>query len=224
MRINSITPVWKEYLNDFINIVSLDPSSANKRLVCHELYQYFFFLSMASGSGQFIDKECDSNMTPAEADSILISARDVDLRCPPWLNISFDFGVAKIKADCSTYGIEGGAILQGSYDHDFKTGASTLAIGVGVKAKFFDVFGSAGVKQMVYLTIDNNNSFSDFGLKGSAGISAGGNPLPIDVLGETIKIGGTLSGVDAGYTLGINSGFNSSVKGTGVLSGLINLK
>src|SRR5207237_840741 len=41
MRINFMTPVWKDYVNDLINILSLEPTSANKRYASHVVMQYF---------------------------------------------------------------------------------------------------------------------------------------------------------------------------------------
>ncbi len=224
MRINAVRPVWKEYVNDLINIVSLDPSAANKRYVSHVIYQYFLFLATASEAGQFIDMpmECNSKMTSAQADSVIQSSRDIDLSCPAWLNLELDVQVAKIKADCSKYAIEAsGSIFRGGFERDFKTGTSTLSAGVGIKAKFFAEVGGAEMKQMVYVSWDNNNRFCDLGLKGTAAVKIGDNPFKI--VDGFAKVGATVAGVEGGYTLGINSGFNSSVKGKGIIADFIKI-
>jgi tetratricopeptide (TPR) repeat protein len=223
MHISTIAPVWKDYLNDLINIVSLDPTSANKRYVCQVISEYFTFLAIASTSGVFTDPpmECYTKMTAAEADSVIQSSRDVDLSCPSWLNIEFDAHYAKIKADCSKYAIEGGELFRGEFEHNFKTGTSTLAGGLGVKAKFFAGAGGVDMKQMVYVSWDNNNNFTDLGIKGKASVKIGDNPIRVaDGIG---KIGGTVAGVEAGYTYGLNSGFNSSVKGKGIIADFIKI-
>ena len=218
MRINVITPVWKAYLNDLINIVSLDPTSANKRYVSHIIMQYFSYLAFASQSGVFIDPpaECNTNLTKAQADSIIESSRDIDLHCPKWLNMELDLQIGKIKADCSKYSLEGGELFRAGYEHNFKTGTSTLSAGVGVKAKFFLGAAGADIKQMVYVSFDNNGEFSDFGLKG--GVSIKLNDSPSSISDGIIKVGTTVAGVEGGYTLGINSGFNPIIQGKGIIA------
>jgi hypothetical protein len=218
MRINAITPVWKLYINDLINIVSLDPTSANKRYVSHIISQYFTYMAFASQSGVFLDPpmECNSNLTKAEADSIIESNRNVDLQCPKWLNIELDLQIGKIKADCSKYALEGGELFRAGYEHNFKTGTSTLSAGVGVKAKFFLGAGGVDVKQMVYVSFDNNGEFSDFGLKGGASVKL--NDTPSSVSDGIIKVSTIVAGAEGGYTLGINSGFNPIIKGKGIVA------
>lgn len=193
-------------------------------MVYGNVAQYFNFLSMAWGSAQFMDPpaSCSNiDLTTEEANQIIKSSRDLSLNCPSWLNIEFDFKAAKFKADCSKYAIEVGQGLQASYEKDFKTGTSTLAAGIGVKAKFWHL-GKASAKQMIYISCDNNNEFSDIGLKGSAGASLGltDESLAVDDVG---KIATTLVGVEAGYTLGVSSGYGY-VKGSGLLKDYIKLE
>ncbi|WP_407520238.1 hypothetical protein PDL71_09275 [Lacibacter sp. MH-610] len=214
--------IWREYINDLINIVSLEPSAGNKIMVYKALHGYFIFLS-GTGMGQFLDPpmECSVQLNTNEADSIIASSRNVDLKCPQALNIEFDVVIAKLKADCNKYAIEGGKLLQGMYEHNFRTGTTTLAAGVGLKAKFFKETGSADIKQMVYISFDNNNEFSDFGLMGKASVKIADNPISV---GEKGKIGGTIGGIEGGYTLGMNSGWKSYVKGTGALADFIKIQ
>jgi tetratricopeptide (TPR) repeat protein len=219
-RINFVTGVWKQYINKLINIVSLDPGSSNKRYVSGAVSEYFLFLGMASQAGIFLDppSECYSNITTEVADSIIASSRIIDLNCPNSLNLEIDLQVAKLKADCSKFSISGGQGLRLGFERNFKTGTSTLSGGVGIKANFLKA-GGADVSQMLYVSWDNNNSFSDFGLKMNGSIKVGGTPVSI---AEGIAgVGGTIAGIDGGYSLGINSGFNVTVKGKGLLSDVI---
>jgi tetratricopeptide (TPR) repeat protein len=219
-RINFISGVWKQYINKLINIVSLDPSSANRRYVCGIVSEYFLFLGIASQAGIFPDppSECHTNITSAAADSIIESSRQIDLHCPPSLNLEIDLQVAKLKADCSKFSISGGQGLRLGFDHSFKTGTSTLSGGVGMKASFLNA-GGVDASEMLFISWGNNNQFSDFGLKVGASVKVGGTPLSIaDGIAE---VGGTIAAVEGGYSLGINSGFNVSVKGKGLLSDVI---
>ena len=223
-RISTVLPRWRHYINGLVDIVSLDPSLGNKKMVYHNVQQYCVFLMQAWGSGQFPDPppECNTTLTTEEADQIIKSSRDPNINCPQWLNLEFDFKAVKLKADCSKYAVEVGQVLQGAYEKEFKTGKSTIAAGVGVDAKFWH-FGKASAKQMAYITFDNNNEFADFGVKGQAGANVG---IEIDALevGEIGKVNTTLIGIEAAYTAGISSGFTGSVQGEGFLKEYINLE
>nr|WP_294906291.1 hypothetical protein [uncultured Lacibacter sp.] len=215
--------IWREYLNDLINIVSLDPSAGNRIMVYRNLQQYFVVLAQCWGSGQFIDPpmECSVILSTAEADSIIASARNLDLSCPQWLNIEIDVKVAKLKADCNKYAIEAGKFWQAGYEHNFRTGTTTLSAGVGVKAKFFANTGGADLKAMVYVSFDNNNEFSDVGIMGKASVKIGDTPFVL--AGGNGSAGGTLGGTEGVVKLGLNSGFTSGVKGTGALAEVVKI-
>lgn len=215
--------IWREYLNDLINIVSLDPSAGNKIMVYHNLKQYFIVLGQCWSSGQFLDPpmECSVSLTTDEADSLIASSRNLDLSCPAWLNIEVDVKVAKIKADCSKYALEVGKLWQASYEHNFRTGTTTLAAGVGAKAKFFANTGGADLKAMVYVSFDNNNEFSDVGIMGKASVKIGDTPFVL--AGGNGSAGGTLGGTEGVVKYGLNSGFTSAVKGTGALAEVVKI-
>ncbi|MGB8191435.1 MAG: hypothetical protein WCF67_05925 [Chitinophagaceae bacterium] len=216
---------WKSYLNQMIAIVQLDPSLANQMMVYRAVSAYFTFLSQAmrySGTAQAASYDllqCKGMNSIADADSVIKADRDWRLQCPSWLNIEVDVEVAKIKADCSKYGIEVGTGLIGQYEYDFKTGSSTLAAGMGVKAKFFAGIGKASIKQLVYVTFDNNNQFSDFGLRTKAEVGIGDTPINIG----PVKVGGTIAGIEGNTQISINTGFTSNVKGKGVLADFIKI-
>jgi tetratricopeptide (TPR) repeat protein len=208
-RINFVSGVWKQYINKLINIVSLDPSPANRRFVCGKISEYFLFLGTACQSGQLLDppSECHVNMTASEADSIIESSRKVNLNCPEGLKLNLKLKMINIKADCENYSLSGSyGIFKGGYSHSFKTGSSTLSAGVGLKADFFKAVGKASISQMVYVSWDNNNNFTDLGLKGGAGMGLDENLL----------------GVDAEYTLGINSGYHGDIKPKGLILDVVN--
>ena len=66
----------------------------------------------------------------------------------------------------------------------------------GRKSKFLSGAGGADVKQMVYVSFDNNNEFSDFGLKGAASVKL--NDTPSSISDGIIKVGSTLPVLKAG--------------------------
>ena len=214
---------WKVYLNDLINIVSLDPSAGNRIMVYRNLQQYFVVLAQCWGSGQFIDPpmECSVSLTTAEADSLIASSRNLDLSCPSWLNVEIDVKVAKIKADCNKYVIEAGKFWQANYEHNFRTGTTTLAAGVGGEAKFFGGIGGAELKGMFYVSFDNNNQFSDAGIMGKAEVKIGDTPFTF--AGGGGSAGGIVGSTEGTIKLGINSGFTSGVEGNGALAEVVKI-
>ncbi len=225
-RYNIVNTRWKEYINAMISYVQLNPTAGNKKMVYNTVADYFGFLGNTIATAVCFEDnpgECiPAQMSTEEADGIIEANHNIDFNCPNWLNLELDVQVAKIKADCSKYALEGSAaVFRGGYEHNFKTGTSTLSAGVGVKAKFFAGAGGADIKQMVYVSFDNNNEFSDFGLKGTASVKVG--DTPVDIAGGIAKVGGIVAGVEGGYTLGINSGFNSSVKGKGIIADFIKI-
>ncbi|HEY0678159.1 MAG TPA: hypothetical protein VGD17_07725 [Chitinophagaceae bacterium] len=216
---------WKSYINQLIAIVQLDPSLSNKMMVNKTVGGYFTFLATAllfSATGEAVSQTlptCDIKLDLEKADSVITADRNWNLQCPKWLNIEVDVEVAKIKADCSKYGIEVGSSVIGQYEYEFKTGRSTLAAGMGVKAKFFAGIGKASMKQLAFITFDNNGEIADFGSRTKAEVGIGDTPIKI---GPT-KVGGTIIGIEGNFQIGIIGGMTSNVKGKGVIADFVNI-
>lgn len=97
-----------------------------------------------------------------------------------------------------------------------------FSAGIGIGANFNGLL-KASASEMLYVSFDQNNQFSDFGTTGNVGASVGwqSESLIADGIG---KLSGTVAGINGGYTLGVNSGFTASVKGKGVLDDFIKLE
>jgi hypothetical protein len=197
---------WKSYINGCVDIEQLAPTNAGKKSVYKVVADYFGFLitSLQVVAEESPPAECMVKMTEQEADAIITANHDPKLDCPDWLKIKVGFSIVSLEADCSHYALEGGEGLLSGYEKNFKTGVSTWSIGAGMEANYKDWI-EAGVKQMVYISYDNNGQVSDYGLKGSS------------------EVGTVIAGAEAGYTLGINSGWQSNVNGKGILKDFINL-
>ncbi|MBS1653278.1 MAG: hypothetical protein JSU05_00410 [Bacteroidetes bacterium] len=215
---------WKEYINGMISNVRLNPTEGNKQMVYKTVGEYLSFIIFTIQSGASFEPlpaDCydADKITSKEAEAIIQLSHDIDFSCPSWLNVDIDLQAATLKADCSKYAIEAGKGFMAGYEKNFKTGTSTLTAGVGASQKFGGI-AKVGVKQMVYISFDNNNQFSDFGLKGTVEGKVG--VVSEGMITEGIgKVGTTIAGAEGGYTLGLNSGFKSYVKGKGLLSGYI---
>ncbi len=206
---------WKEFINGVINIYQLDPTPANKRFISGLIANYFTMLGQVANSVRFeYPEECRNlKYNEKQADSALMSEREINMYCPPWLNIELDLLAVQLKADCEKFEVEAGKGIVAEFEKNFKTGTSTIAAGAGIKQNFIGV-AEGELKQMLYITFDNDNKFVDFGLKGKAEIKIGGNP--IHIVEGIAEVGGIVAGAEGGYTLGINSGFNTSVERKGL--------
>lgn len=198
-RIGIVQPRWKTYLNAMINIVQLDPTPGNRHTVYARVAQYFVFLQQASVAGRFYlpPSECHVPMTSAQADSILLQAKhELDFNCPEWLKLEVPVKAATLKLDCESFSIEADlyGLLQAGIEKQFKSGTSTLWVSAGVDQKFKD-FVKLEMTGKLYITWDQNNQFSDVGLKGTGNIS-------VDQLGSA----------EFGYGFAMNAGFNSQTE------------
>lgn len=206
-RLDQAVVNWKSYINGWVDIAQLDPSNAMKKAVYKTVADYFTFLATALQTQVAAEPppaECMVNLTTEEADAIIAASHDIDLRCPEWLKLKIGLGAFTLQADCNQYSIDGGEGLLIAYEKNFRTGACTISAGVGEKADFKELI-EADMSMMAYISLDNNNQVSDFGIKGSASAAT--------------KIGG----LEGGYSLGVNSGFNAAVNGKGILKNFINL-
>ncbi len=216
---------WKSYINQLIAIVQLNPSRSNQMLVYNAVAGYFNYLSLGMTMLNNADFSnllvpCDSNYDKEELERLLESDRAWRLDCPAWANIELQLQVLTLKADCSKYQLEGGAGIMAGYEHEFKTGKSTLLLGPGAKVQFFGKLLTAEVKSQLYISFDNNKEFADFGIKNSGELSVSGTPLPI----KGVKVGGNAMGIEVSNTMGIISGYGQEVEYKGGMAKLFDKK
>ena len=215
---------WKAKINQLISIVQLDPSPGNLALVYGNVSSYFGFLAL--GVGQFgTDNisdylaDCETKYTMVQLDSLIKADRSWKLSCPNWLNMEVATDWVTIKADCNKYVIEGsGTGIAAAFEHEFKSGNSTVLFGPGNKFEFRGV--SLGeTKTQFLITFDSHGRFSDFGVKSTTELGVGIQPLGIgksaDNLEGLVKIGGTVAGVELSNTWTINGGSKSDTEWKG---------
>jgi len=208
---------WKEYINGLINIVSLDPSYGNKKLVYQNVQAYFSFLLTVWNTARFEPKPipgCDLQLTPSQVDSLIASARAVNLHCPRGLYLEVDLQFAKVKGDCEKFELEFGKEIIVNFEKNFKTGTATLSTGFSESIrKYTDLKASA--KLLGYVSFDNNWDFADVGIKGK--VEAGIN-TELPMMDGMAKGSSWIVGGEAGFSIGLESGFKSYAKGKGILS------
>jgi Tfp pilus assembly protein PilF len=197
-RYRAVNGQWKQYLNAMIRIVQLNPSESNRRKVYQAFSQYFAFLTSTVQlvAAEDLPGECRTGLTASEADSIIKSNRDLKLICPSFLNFKLKLGMATIKANCETFGVEGefAKYIRVGVERKIKTGTSTVYAGVSLDAKMLE--SKAGLYQQFYITFDRNYQFADVGARG----------------GGKVELAGGVYKMDAGYDLSLNSGFNPVAK------------
>lgn len=209
---------WKSYINQLISIVQLDPSPGNQMLVYYSVSGYFNFLSwgmhMYFSDINNLLPDCVDEYDPQALDSTIESDRKWRLDCPPWLNIEINLEGAAVKMDCNKYVIETGEVLMGAFEHEFKSGKSTLLFGSGMKGGLFGDIVKVETKGQFFISFDNNKKFSDFGWKNTSEVSISGTPIPF----RKIKIGGNAMGVEISNSISINGGMNSDIERKGAFT------
>ena len=212
---------WKSYINQLVAIAELDPDASNQAMVYGAVHGYFSYLSwgalfFTTGDINNLLADCKDNYRPQEMDSLIASDQLWRVSCPAWLNIEVDLGGAAIKADCSKYVIEAGQGIVGAFEHEFKSGRSTLLLGPGVKGEFLKDIVKVEAKTQLFITFDNNKEFADFGLRNTFEAGVSGTPIGMG----PVKAGGNLAGIEMSNSFGINSGYQEGVEKKGVIAEL----
>lgn len=210
---------WKAKINELIDIVQLDPSPGNLALVYGNVSGYFTFLGMGAGpfgTDNISDylADCETKYTLVQLDSLIKADRAWNVNCPPWLNVEVATEWVTFKADCNKYVFEGsGSGIAAAFEHEFKSGNSTVLFGPGQKFEFRGV--SLGeTKTQFMLTFDSHGRFSDFGVKSTTELGVGVQPFGKQ---DFIKVGGTLAGVEMSNSWTIEGGSKTDVEWKGAM-------
>jgi hypothetical protein len=192
-------------------------------MVYHAVSGYFNFLNLGmiyytGGEVNNLLVKCVPDYKGANLDSLVQADREWRLSCPSWLNIEVDLGGASVKADCNKYAIEAGGALMAGFEHEFRTGKSTILVGVGIKDKVARIL-KIEAKSQFYLTFDNNKEFADFGIRNTYKLGLNINPLPIG----GIKVGANYAGIESVNNKSLLSGTDEyKVSGKGAIAALLN--
>lgn len=118
--------------------------------------------------------------------------------CP--VNISIPFYIGELSLNCKSFSILGGEGIKFGYERDFTAKTSTVLFGPGAGAQSGAVNFEANA--LGFVTWNNDNSISDYGVRVTSGVSAGGvGPF-------------NAGGMEAQVQVGVESGFSysSSIK------------
>lgn len=144
-----------------------------------------------------------------------------EMECP--VDISFAFAIGSLKINCDEASFSLGEGAQFSFSQQFKTRQSTFSIGIGASVSQgtalpgMEVKAEASMSQTFYISYDGVHKITDLGMKFGAGVSAGygfsgnlsGGSGIVTGIGAS-KDGGNIK-AEAGYTIGINSGYGTHI-------------
>ena len=197
----------KKYLNDLIYwtyLLSID---------IHDFRQNFYGLVTDHLTSLNILNEtkilypCDrEEVNKQKADSLQIKEPE----CP--FEVELKFIVGTVSLDCKKFSFSGGEGFIFKYEKEFKSGQSTISLGIGAQLELGGGFGGvkvgagASASECVFIKFDGNGHVTDGGLKFDAKAGAGAELE--GAIGKNVNIKKDLSKVEAGvgYTIGMESG------------------
>lgn len=143
--------------------------------------------------------------------------------CP--FEVEIKFIVGKFSLDCEKVSFSGGEGLIFKYDKKFKSGQSTLSLGIGAQLELgYDFSGvkigaGASASESLFIQLGSNGQVTDAGLKFDIKASAAAEVE--GAIGKNVNIKKDLGTVETGvgYTIGIESGIKFN---EGPLKNLLN--
>jgi len=154
-----------------------------------------YYAAMVSRFNLDIPLPCDVNNID-KTENINLSFSDSD--CP--VNITIPLGIGELSLNCKNFAILVGEGMKFGYERDFTAKTSTVLFGPGAGAQSGAVNFEANA--LGFVTWNNDNTISDYGVRVTSGVSAGSvGPF-------------TAGGMEAQVQVGVESGFNysSSIK------------
>lgn len=202
---------WKDYINQLIPILALDPTPGNQKFAFGAMTGFFSMLKGIANQVMLPDLpiDCNVNLTTAEAIQILTSKRNLSLNCPDVFEVEKEIFGVNIAVNCDGLKIDAGMEdepIGVGYEKNFNTGMSTLWFGIGINQAFeFEgkELGELALSNQFFISFDKHNQFADAGYRGNAVIDGkGDNSLNFD------------------YAFAINAGFDAQLETKGVFEGV----
>jgi tetratricopeptide (TPR) repeat protein len=201
--------VYQKYFDELIywSYLTLHPLGDDVfRMQAFYVYIEHYLKMLAKIADTKIIKPCITNTINTTKNSNDI--KEID--CP--LEVEIPFIVGKFELNCEKFSFSAGEGAIFGYEKNFKTRQSTVSVGIGLKLELEAKLGpvkagaSASVGETLFISFDGNNRISDGGLKFAAKASAGAEASA----GSTVKVKTDIAktGIEMGYTMGINSGWN----------------
>jgi hypothetical protein len=212
------TTINKKYINQFIYWSFLFSFSSDEfRLKFYTWVNNYLREMQSIARTELWGPPCNSmnqGNTPAQETPI------EEPKCP--IDFELKLIVGKIALNCQRFSFSGGEIVKFKYEKNFTSKQSTLNLGIGATLEFggsvsggFSGSTSVDLGEAVFLTLDGNNNFADFGMSAKASISAN-----VSLVGESLLSGNASVGCSAGVNSGLTLSGSSSITPPGPLKGL----
>jgi hypothetical protein len=212
------TTINKKYINQFIYLSFLYSFSSDEFRVKYYTWIDNYLREMQSIARTELYgppcKQMDPGNKPAEEIPI------DEPKCP--IDFELKLIVGKIALNCQRFSFGGGELVKLKYEKNFSSKQSTLTVGIGAT---FELGGNVGggfsgstsidLGEAVFLTLDGNNNFSDFGMNAKASVST-----EISLVGEQLISGEAKVGCSAGVNSGLTVSGSSSITPPAPLKGL----
>lgn len=176
------------------NSIAYDANPMVKNTILQQT-QAGYYAAMVSRFNLDLPLPCDINNIDKNENIDLAFSDPV---CP--VNITIPFIIGELSLNCKSFSILGGEGIKFGYERDFTAKTSTVLFGPGAGAQSGAVNFEANA--LGFVTWNNDNSISDFGVRVTSGVSAGSvGPF-------------TVGGMEAQVQVGVESGFSysSSIK------------
>lgn len=202
---------WKSYINQLVPILALDPTPGNRKLAYAAVAGYFSMLRGITGSTLLPDApiDCNTDLTMEEANALLQSKRNLDIGCPEIIEVETEVLGVNIQLNCDGLKIDAGMETEPigvGYEKNFKTGMSTLWLGLGVKGALefsSHELGEGSLSNQFFISFDKHNRFADAGYRGNAAFE-----------------GKADNSIDFNYSFAMNAGFDAGMETSGVFEGV----
>jgi tetratricopeptide (TPR) repeat protein len=202
-----IARVYAPSLNEFLNRM------CEAQILMRELYS----LRMGGGLPDLLEQidqlEC-VEPEPPEQESVdeeqNVPKKD-PIPCPFKRPLGLKLLVVSVSLDCEKFKIEGGELIVGSFQRDFKRRETTIAIGVG--AQLDSEIGGLGAKMMVEVKVGTGDVVQDVGFSSTVTAKVGGEATGF---GLETELGGRIS-LEGGPSVSLETklGFERAGMGLG---------
>jgi hypothetical protein len=212
------TDINKKYINQFIYWSFLYSFSSDEFRWKYYIWVNNYLQEMQSiARTELIGPPCksiDQGNTPAQEIPL------EEPKCP--IDFELKLIVGKISLNCQRFSFGGGEIVKFKYEKNFSSKQSTLTVGIGGTVELGGNFGggfsastSVDLGEAVFLTLDGNNNFADFGMSAQANVST-----EISLVSQQLISGEAKLGCSAGVNSGLTVSGSSSITPPAPLKGL----
>ena len=198
------TAISKKYINQFIYWSFLFSFSSDEFKMKYYMWVINYLQEMKKIARTELwgppCKQIEQGNTPAEEIPL------EEPKCP--IDFELKLIVGKIALNCQHFVFSGGEVIKFKYEKNFPSKQSTLTVGIGGTLELggnvgggFAASTSVDLGEAIFLTLDGNGNFSDFGMSAQASVSA-----------EVTLVSQQLISANAGTgcSAGVNSGLTVS--------------